>query len=274
MSKINYLIMIYLIYTTVIVYFSKENLKNRRIYYGINIFILMWELWPCLTQVPSNMVGIIYDWSPLLFLPIFYRETELLTTSLERETYDEGFIQLENQYFPHVMNIHRHNLANWTLLSEYLHLCYLSFYVLIYGVPLYFYLKQDILMFNESIFMILLLLFSCYITHGLIPVCGPRNIFEKIQDHRSQGFFFRTVHKILENGSTHGTAFPSGHTGIASIMLLMTWSAHLSLFYYILPIGIGLIISTIYGRFHYMLDVIFGLLYAFITFLITLKVYH
>jgi membrane-associated phospholipid phosphatase len=272
--KINYLIISYIICATVIILSSKCKQKTRHLYYGINCIMLLWEIMPLMTPIHSEYLQIIYDWSPLLFLPIFHRETELLTQAFQRGPFDPLFIRLENNYFPSIMAIHDSNRANYKLLSEFLHVCYLSFYVIIYGVPLYFYLKQDMVMFSESIFAMLLVLFLCYITHSLIPVCGPRNLFEKINDHRSEGFFFKLVHRILEDGSTHGTAFPSGHTGIACVILLITGYFQTPLFYYIFPFGIGLIVSTIYGRFHYMLDMIAGLLYAFIAFFITIWIYH
>jgi membrane-associated phospholipid phosphatase len=141
-------------------------------------------------------------------------------------------------------------------------------------VPLYFYLNEEYSQFYQTVFVVLLLLFSCYLTHWLVPICGPRNIFEKIKDHRSQGFFFRLVHKVLQDGSTNGTAFPSGHTGTAAVVLLITWYLQASLFYVILPFGIGLIVSTIYGRFHYVTDVLVGLVYAVFAFWITVLVYN
>jgi membrane-associated phospholipid phosphatase len=254
--------------------FSKTKQNNRYVYYGINLLILIWEMMPWLSPITSMKLGMIYDWSPLLFVPIFYKEIGVLTTSVSQVTYDDVLTRLEHQYFPYVMAMHHQNRANSTLLSEYLHFCYLSFYGLLYGVPLYFYLQHETLWFEKSIFMMLLLFFLCYITHSWIPVCGPRNLFDKINDHRSDGVCFKLVHTILAKGSTHGTAFPSGHTGIATVVLLITWYAETPLFYYLLPLGLGLIVSTIYGRFHYMLDLIAGLFYAGVAFLFTVWVYH
>ncbi len=275
MFKINYLIIIYLICTTIIISISKNNPKNRYLCLGINSLILLLEFFPFVSSIELSWLRFFYDWSPLLIvLPILHRETELLTSAFGRATYDDLFIRLEHQYFPAVMNVHHYDRANFKLLSEYLHLCYLSFYALIYGVPLFFYIKQDMIMFYETVFVILLLFFSCFITHSFIPVCGPRNLFKKISDHRSHGFFFKVVHKILAEGSTHGTAFPSGHTGIACVIMLMTWYIYTPLFYCILPFCIGIIISTIYGRFHYVLDLIFGFLYALIAFFIAIWLYQ
>ncbi|AUH71040.1 PAP2 superfamily [Legionella sainthelensi] len=261
-----------LIATFILIISNSEQKKLRHFYILINCFIILWEVFPFLKPIDSHVLKIVYDWLPLMLLPLFYKETEILTTALNKIHYDDHFIHFERKYCKWVMNFHHNNRGNSLLLSEFLHLCYLFFYLFIYGVPLFFYLRQEFVAFYECQFAILFLLFSCYVTHSIIPVCGPRNIFEKIKDRRSQGIIFRATHKLLQDGSATGTAFPSGHTGVASVILLTTGYLHTPLFYYILPFGIGLIISTIYGRFHYVIDMVFGFLYALIAFLIATSV--
>lgn len=273
MLQINFIIISYILIITIIIARSKAKQENQTIILIINGLVLLWMGVQFICPAEAGVLRLLFDWSPLILLPLFHRETDFIPRAYGHTTYDEAFIRFEKKYFPFVMNIHYHNHADSKLFSEFLHLCYLSFYLLIYGIPLYFYLLHDFNKYYESLFAILLLLFSCYLTHALIPVSGPRNIFEKIKDHRSQGFFFRLVHKILENGSTYGTAFPSGHTGLACVVLLITWHVQLSLFYCILPFALGLIISTIYGRFHYLIDVIVGFFYALIAFFITVWLY-
>ncbi|WP_131780164.1 phosphatase PAP2 family protein [Legionella bozemanae] len=270
MLAVNSLVIIYAIISTFLLVISNPKQKKLRLFYiYANCLIILWEAFPFFKQIDSTPLKILYDWSPLLLLILLHRETEILTSALKKVHYDEKIIDFEKRHFKWVMNFHHNNRANSLFLSEFLHLCYLSFYLLIYGVPLFFYLRQEFVSFYECQFVILLLLFSCFLTHSIIPACGPRNIFEKIKDHRSQGFFFRITHKLLQDGSTTGTAFPSGHTGLSSAVLLTTWSINPLLFYFILPFGVGLIISTIYGRFHYVIDMIFGFLYALIAFFIT-----
>ncbi|STY28933.1 PAP2 superfamily [Legionella wadsworthii] len=272
MLMVALLIIIYLIISTFILLISNSPKKKLRyVYISINSLIIFWESIPFFKPIDSNILKILYDWSPLLLLPIFHRETEILTFAFNQIPYDVKLIDLEKKYFPWIINFHQNNRANSLFLSEFLHLCYLSFYLIIYGVPLFFYLRQEFVSFYECQFVLLLLLFLCFLTHSIIPAYGPRTIYERIQDNRSRGFFFRLTHKVLHNGSTPGTAFPSGHTGVSSAILLTTWQLNASLFYFILPFGVGLIISTIYGRFHYIIDMIFGFLYAVIVFFIAIS---
>ena len=270
MLKINLLLAVYVVITTVILALAKNNKKKCSIAIGINVIIFLGAICSLIYYSSNSDWFIVFsDWFPLACLPFLHQQTELLTTSYNQMNYDQTMIHLENKYFPYVIAFHNNNSGSFKVLSEYLHLCYLTFYGFIYAIPMYFYLKGQFVQFYEYVFICLFLLFSCYLSHCVIPVCGPRNLFEKIQDHRSDGYIFKLVHKILERGSTYGTAFPSGHTGIACVALLMTWHLSSSVFYFILPLAIGLIISTVYGRFHYVLDLIVGSLYAIIAFLIT-----
>ena len=48
---------------------------------------------------------------------------------------------------------------------------------------------------------------------------------------------------------------PSGHTAVTLITLLFAWRAHRPTFWLILPFASGLILSTVYLRYHYVIDV-------------------
>lgn len=268
MYTINWLIIIYILISSSLIAKSKQ--KGRGFYLIGNWCIVIWLIF---IAKHASTYQILYAWSPLLLLPILHRNTLMTTSVIHNKTYDSEFINFEERYFPFVMNFHKNNRAKNTILSEYLHACYFSFYLFIYGIPLYFYLTNNLFAFYQSSFAILFVLLSCFITHTLLPVHGPRNIFLKIDDKRSYGYFFKLVHFILVSGSTPGTAFPSGHTALASVVLLMTFHLDLQLFYCILPIATGLILSTIYGRFHYLLDLIFAIIYALIAYQITIYLY-
>lgn len=266
MLPINLLLIIYLIFLSLYIINSKNQKKfiflilNGAIISIISIFSLNKEI--------GNFV-----WLGLILLPLFYHETGLITQKPNKKIYDSEFIQFEKNYFSKVMDFHKKNRANNFYLSEYLHFCYLCFYIFIYGVPLYFYMEHNYRFFNQCTFAILFTLLAGYATHAIIPVYGPRNIFPQITDKRSNGVFFKLVHKVLSKGSTPGTAFPSGHTSSATIVLLITWYLGTPLFYLLLPFGLGLIISTIYGRFHYVSDVVIGIGYAIMAFLLTIAIY-
>lgn len=274
MQPLDFLVILYITLTSLIITQSKSVSNPKRIpYLLVNALMALLLMAPLFGTISGYKLNLFFNWLPLLCLPILHQETELLTSAFRMVSFDEAFIRFEHRYFPWIMRFHKENRVKHPFISEYLHLCYLSFYLIIFGIPLFFYLQHNLPQFYASTFAILWLFFSCFLTHSVIPVHGPRNIFEKIKDKRSQGYFFRIVHKVLAEGSTAGTAFPSGHTGLGILTLLISWHFNRPLFYFTLPIIIGLVISTVYGRFHYLTDVIFGTIYALIAFCVMQYVY-
>lgn len=273
MLQLNGLVMVYLFITSALIFFSKHPLgKHRYVYLSANVVMMACFLISSYLYVKGQSY-LVLDWLPLFCLPLFHRETGLLTQVWGQQPHDDAFIRFEHQYFPAVIGLHQQHKLGQRFFSEVLHACYLSFFLLIYGVPLYFYQQQLPVFFYPCTFAILFLLLSCFMTHGFIPVDGPRNIYHKMTDVRSSGFFFKIVHRVLAAGSTPGTAFPSGHAGLGFIVLFMTAWFNLSLFIFILPLALGLIVSTVYGRFHYVIDVICALLYATLAFFVTWALY-
>jgi membrane-associated phospholipid phosphatase len=55
-------------------------------------------------------------------------------------------------------------------------------------------------------------------------------------------------------------AFPSGHTMLALVVLFYTWRYEKRLLFLFAPIALLIIISTIYLRYHYAVDVLAGII--------------
>ena len=54
--------------------------------------------------------------------------------------------------------------------------------------------------------------------------------------------------------------FPSGHTELTLLVLYYARKFHRKTFWWLLPLGTGVIISTVYLRYHYVVDVVAGAL--------------
>ena len=61
-------------------------------------------------------------------------------------------------------------------------------------------------------------------------------------------------------GRVRGGAFPSGHVTGAFVALLGAWRYRRYLFWVFLPFFVAMCVSTIYGRYHYIADVLAGIL--------------
>ncbi len=61
-------------------------------------------------------------------------------------------------------------------------------------------------------------------------------------------------------GRVRGGAFPSAHVSGSFVALIGAWRYRRYLFWVFLPFFIGMCISTIYGRYHYIADVFAGMI--------------
>jgi membrane-associated phospholipid phosphatase len=215
----------------------------------------------------NKLISLLADWLPLLLILFYYQNAGLLSKTFFQKPFDDKIIALENKIFrSNHPCMWLSETANAYWLSEFLHFCYIGYYFLLYGVPFYLYMTQCSAVFYQFEYAQVLTLLSCFFTHAFIPVLSPRTIFEKIKQPLNQGHVFRAAHYILEKGSASGTAFPSSHVAIGTLVLLVTFYLQLPFLFCVAPFALGLIISTVYGRFHYVIDFIFGGLYGCLVF--------
>src|SRR4029453_16537497 len=69
---------------------------------------------------------------------------------------------------------------------------------------------------------------------------------------------FDLVHQVSARGGARGGAFPGAHVSGAVIVTLVAWRHQRRLAYLLAPITGGVMIATVYGRFHYVLDTFAG----------------
>jgi membrane-associated phospholipid phosphatase len=60
-------------------------------------------------------------------------------------------------------------------------------------------------------------------------------------------------------GRVHGAAFPSAHVAGSMVAILASWRYRRWLFWLCLPFFASMCVATVYGRYHYVADVLAGL---------------
>jgi membrane-associated phospholipid phosphatase len=67
------------------------------------------------------------------------------------------------------------------------------------------------------------------------------------------------INLIEHFGRVHGAAFPSAHVAGSMVAILASWRYRRWLFWPCLPFFISMCVATVYGRYHYVADVLAGL---------------
>jgi membrane-associated phospholipid phosphatase len=153
-------------------------------------------------------------------------------------------------------------------LTEIFSFFYWIYFLLVPLVAFVLYLQNRIPEFREALVSTLLCFYAGYILYVIFPAVSPDVILKDMFTVKLNGtpLTDATMRIAGTLPSDVRDAFPSLHAGIALLSLLFAWKYVRWLFWIILPICIGLIVSTIYLRHHYFIDLPAGFLLGYLGF--------
>ena len=216
----------------------------------------------------------------LIFISFIYQETELYMRVYHREWLDPLITAFEHRIFGVYPTIWMQQIVS-PALTELLKLSYASYFILLPFLPLYLYFKRDMGGFYHYLFTLTLALFICYVGFNLVPVVGPRYYwsdfafegrkypFPFIRNPRNytyeikelQGFIFtRMVDRIMKNADVTGACIPSAHNAVVTVFLFGIRRYLKKWLYVVLPLVLSVYFATIYNRYHYVTDMVSGIL--------------
>jgi membrane-associated phospholipid phosphatase len=219
----------------------------------------------------SRFWAAVRDWLPLPYILFGYKMIHYLINSDRNPGFmtirDGWLIAADRWIFGSDPTVWLQRITvPW--LTELMQLFYATNYFLPLALVLILYLKKERIPFQKSVFAITLGYILSYLGYFIIPAIGPRfTIFHPVP---LEGIFIRERLEaaIYCLASCPRDCFPSGHTEIPLITLWLTFRFRRKLFYLYLPIVTGLICSTVYLRYHYVVDVIAGAVLAGIVILL------
>jgi len=146
------------------------------------------------------------------------------------------------------------------ILTDILQLAYTTYYFIPISFGIILLLSNQREEFNKALFLILFCFYLSYIGYILMPALGPRFAINHLQTTELQGLFVtEPIQRLLNQlEGIKRDAFPSGHTAIAVIVLYLGYRFKRSYFWVLLPVVVALVFSTVYCRYHYVVDVIAG----------------
>jgi membrane-associated phospholipid phosphatase len=159
-------------------------------------------------------------------------------------------------------------------LTEIMKFFYNSYYWLgpLLGISLYY--KGDLIPFRRTIFSTSTAFFISYIGFVLFPVEGPRYVLSNLYKGPLEGYVVTALQDyIMEVGDIHGGCMPSSHVAVALVVLLLAWVYRKRMAAWMTPFVTMLCISTVYNRYHYVSDVVAGILVGLFCFWLGGKVY-
>ncbi len=218
---------------------------------------------------------IVHYWYIAPIILVTFRQLFFMVKPIRVLDYDDWFIIIDRWMFG-TDPTHFLYQFSYPVLTEILQIVYGSFYLLpiILGLSL---LKKDrYVALDFALFSVIYGFYLSYLGYFTLPGIGPRftlHDFETINQLLPGLFLTNHLREMTNTGEgiPFGTlnpaetvqrdVFPSGHTMITLIVMYLSVKLRSRSRYFFIPIGILLIFSTVYLWYHYVIDLIGGLVF-------------
>jgi membrane-associated phospholipid phosphatase len=202
------------------------------------------------------------DWYPILLLLGLYAEVGVVNLDLGSQ-HDQAIQRLELWVFGSQLSYRW--IREWpnTLFSWIMHACYLAYYAILCASPLGLWLSGRRDAARRTILAVMVTFYVCYIVFLFFPVAGPRYAFDPPRNAAAAVWPARAAQWVLDRGDSWGAAFPSSHVAAAVVAALCALRHWRPLGLALTPLTLGLVLSVVYGQFHYAVDAVAGLIVAF-----------
>jgi len=210
---------------------------------------------------------------PLVLLT--FKEIYFLIRPLRPNDYDQLLIDIDRWIFRVDPTVFLHHFSH-PLITEILQIVYGMFYFLpiILGIALL--RKRKFIETDFAIFTVIYGFFLSYIGYFALPAIGPRFTLHDFQNENAElpGLlltnFLREVTNTVESippgtlnpeNIVQRDVFPSGHTMITLVVIYLSIKLKSRSRFFLIPAGTLLIFATVYLRYHYVIDLIGGLVF-------------
>ncbi len=268
------IIIIYQILVSALIVLNLSKINSPFLWLLAHFLILFWLLkLQFLIKNPNFKKNIF--WGPIALILINFSELHYLIHPIFPNDMDRVLIRIDQA----LLGVHPTvwlERITFPALTEYLQLVYSSFYFLPIILLVLLLNKQEKQKSDFVIFVLLYGFYLSYIGYFLVPAIGPRFTLAHLQTATLKGLWLTPVirHTLDTLENIQRDAFPSGHTEITVLTMYYAWKYQRKYFYVLAIIGTSLIFSTVYLRYHYLSDVIGGLLLAAFVVLTAKPVYR
>ncbi len=222
----------------------------------------------------SGILRILRFWYPVFTILFFFKEIYVIMIILTPVLNDTILINIDRKIFGLDPTVYLFRFSN-PLLTEFLQIIYILFYLMpvIYALELYLWKRYDELKY--ATFLILTGFYLSFFGYLILPAIGPRftlHSFSELNNELPGLFLTNTLRDIINFGESiyppdiknpevvaQRDAFPSGHTIIITLITYCSFRLKSKSFRFYLPYSMLMIFSTVYLRYHYVIDLIAGI---------------
>lgn len=229
--------------------------------------ILIFQIVLIKIKKENRFINVFYNMIfPTICVLSIFDSLEWVVHYVNPEDIDSKLLMLDYLIFKNHPALILEKIAN-PVLTDILQIAYTTYYFIpiVFGILLLRNGQKK--EFERSLFLVLFCFYLSYIGYIIFPALGPRFSINHLQTIELKGYLIAEDIQNLLNRleGIKRDAFPSGHTGVMLTILYLSFKFQRRFFWFVLPVIIALIFSTIYCRYHYVVDVIAGILLTIIT---------
>lgn len=192
-----------------------------------------------------------------LYVFWYFQAIAAFVPALGQESRDPLLLAMDEHLFGVTPAVWMQSIAS-VAMTELMSVCYLSFVVYLHVAVIYaaWMPNSDVRRFSNWLFSVYAIGLPGYL---LVPALGPGLAFPELFDEPIHGWLFTSLNQgIVDGGSSVYSVFPSLHLLITLTLLEFDRRHHPRRFRIMLLPAFGLIVSTMYLRYHYAIDLLVG----------------
>jgi membrane-associated phospholipid phosphatase len=217
----------------------------------------------------------VHYWYIVPLVLLTFKELYFMVKPIRGKDYDQLFIEIDRWMFGVDPTHYLFQIAS-PLLTEILQIIYALFYILPIILVVFLLKNRRFLASDFVIFSVVYGFYLSYLGYFTLPAIGPRftlHDFDTMHEVHPGLWATEWLRGMINTGESipPGTpnpaevvqrdVFPSGHTMITLIVMYLSYKLRSGTKYFIIPTGTLLIFSTVYLWYHYVIDLIGGLIF-------------
>lgn len=239
----------------------------QRIWITIVVFIIF----IILLRVKKNW-RFIRDWLPFGFCIAIYTNLHDTVHFANPADVQHWLIQIDQWMFGVQPCVWAERFIHPTLTDIFI-AAYANYFVLNICVAVVLYFQKRYQEFRYTLVTTIICYYIGYFLFIIFPAAPPRIVLKPYFTVSLHGHILEPIkHAIEVSAQDSRGAFPSLHCAVSFVSMFFGWRYLRWMFWVMVPMVIMLVVSTIYLRHHYVIDLIAGLGLAFFAFWIGPKV--
>ena len=217
-----------------------------------------------LASRPDRLPGpirFLVDFYPAAFIPLLYESLGPLIQAARGEPRDGLLIAADRALFGTDVTIWLQRFVRpaW---NDLFAVAYVTYYFIAIALGIALWIRPDKTAARRFIFTLTVCYLASYAGYFLVPALGPRSTLQHYAPIADTPIARVIADTLDELEHTKFDVFPSGHTMIAVTVLFVAFQRSRRMFWPLLPVAACLILSTVYCRYHYVVDLIAGAVLA------------